>query len=170
MDFIKIMVRSMSEYYTGVGSRKAPSKILKLAENISIKMSKKGFTLRSGGAIGADKAFEKYAVKKDIFYLYDSTQEAEDIVSKLHKSWRSVSHIARKLHGRNAFQVLGRDLKTPSKFLICWTKDGAISHKERSIATGGTGTAISVADIYGIPVFNLKREDHYRRITKWIER
>ena len=46
-----------------------------------------------------------------------------------------VAHIHSVLHQ----QVLGLDLKTPSKFLICWTPEG----KEK----GGTATAIKLAII-----------------------
>lgn len=43
--------------------------------------------------------------------------------------------------------MLGADLHSPSKFIVCWTRDGG--------ATGGTGQALRIADHYEIPVFNL---------------
>jgi hypothetical protein len=157
------------KFYTGVGSRKTPPEILKLISSVATKLADLGYTLRSGGASGADSAFEFGAVKNvNIFYASDSTTEAQTIAAKFHPAWDRCSEFARKLHGRNAFQVLGRDLKTPSSFLICWTPDGCTDHKSRSIRTGGTGTAISIASHHKIPVFNLAREDHRKRIEKFL--
>jgi len=62
------------------------------------------------------------------------------------------------------FKFLEKDLSTLSEFLICWTPDGCINHKDRSIKTGGTGTAISIADYYKIPIYNLKLEKDLERI------
>jgi hypothetical protein len=123
---------------------------------ISHVLQSRGFILRSGGADGADKAFEVGAGDdKEIYLAFHATSEAMAIAKQFHGAWNRCSEYARKLHGRNAFQVLGRDLSTPSQFLICWTPDGCECHAYRSIKTGGTGTAISIADHYNVPVFNL---------------
>jgi len=153
-----------SLFYTGVGSRQTPEDILELMTKIAKFLSKRNFILRSGGAKGADKAFEKGATNKEIFYANDSTQESEEIAKRFHPAWHNCKEYARKLHGRNSFQVLGRDLNTPSKFLICWTRDGCTSHKQRTYKTGGTGTAISIADYYKIPIYNLAYEEIRKRI------
>ena len=153
-------------YWTGVGSRKTPADILKVMEDLGKYMVGKGYILRSGGAEGADKAFEKFVPYdcKDIYYAKDSTPEAEAIAAKYHAAWERCSGYARSLHGRNAFQVLGRDLNTPSRFMVCWTPDRCLNHKWRSIKTGGTGTAISIADAYGVRIFNLARTDHLEHV------
>ena len=56
---------------------------------------------------------------------------------------------------RNVYQILGLDLNTPVDFVICWTPCGSQTDKQRSIKTGGTGLAISLADSLGIKVYNL---------------
>jgi len=155
-------------YYAGVGSRETPPDILKLMRLISHKFSLYGWTLRSGGAIGADRAFESNAVLKQIFYEEDATTEVIEIAASFHPAWHNCKPRARRLHGRNVFQVLGRDLNSPSSFVVCWTPDGCTTDKARSITTGGTGTAISVADHYKIPVFNLARPDHKSTFIKEI--
>ncbi len=97
--------------------------------------------------------------RSHIYYANDATSEA----ILLSQKYMSQSHInnlgeyAAKLHGRNAFQVLGNDLKTPSSFLLCWTQDSCEHHNQRQYSTGGTGTAISIASMNNIPVFNLQR-------------
>lgn len=159
----------MAKFYTGVGSRTTPSYILSLMTKIAQRLSLEGWMLRSGGAVGADKAFEAGAGtgKVNVFYASDATAEAMAIAARFHPAWHRCSDYAKKLHGRNTFQVLGINLDTPSSFLICWTPDGCVSHETRSIQTGGTGTAISIASAYGIPVFNLARADHRARLEQY---
>jgi hypothetical protein len=128
---------------------------------IAEKLQSVGYILRSGGAQGADSAFAAGAGKfVGIWRPEHSTQQSEEIAACYHPVWNKLTPYVKKLHGRNAFQVLGADLKTPSEFLICWTPDGCISHATRSVTTGGTGTAISIASAHGIPVSNLAKAEH----------
>ena len=46
------------KYYTGIGSRTTPEHILKLMTKIGKYLALNGYVLRSGGANGADTAFE----------------------------------------------------------------------------------------------------------------
>jgi len=156
----------MDKFYTGVGSRKTPVAILDLMRRVAVNLSHQGYILRSGGAIGADRAFETGAdfTRKQIFLAHDATAAAMEIAARFHPAWHRCSDYAKQLHGRNAFQVLGFSLDSPSKFLICWTPDGCISHETRTIQTGGTGTAISIAFFYHVPVFNLARPEHLSRL------
>jgi hypothetical protein len=157
-----------NKFYTGVGSRNTPTEILTLMTAIAHKLYAMNYILRSGGAAGADTAFELGASqKKQIFTANMTTKEAMDIASKYHPAWNKCSTFARKLHGRNAFQVLGPNLCKPSALLICWTPDGCISHAERTINTGGTGTAISIANAYNVSIYNLQRANHLDIWTKW---
>lgn len=179
-------------YYTGVGSRRAPAEILSLCTRIAEKLAELGWILRSGHAQGCDRAFEIGANgKAEIFLpwrkygqtpykddpgmpllgqaITDDLREAYDLAASLHPAWEACSEGARRLHARNTQQVLGRDLKSPSKFLICWTPDGAETEDEVSIETGGTGTAIRLADQNNIRVFNLKNEDTLERIKSFLE-
>lgn len=156
--------------YTGVGSRKTPLDILSLMTRVAQKLSGLGYCLRSGGAVGADSAFEKGAVRSEIYYARHSTKAAEAIAAEFHPVWNRLSPYVRQLHGRNAFQVLGSDLRSPSEFLVCWTQDGCISHSSRSVRTGGTGTAISIANANGVTVFNLARPEHRARLERFVEK
>jgi len=160
------------KYYTGVGSRKTPENILQTMQLIAYYLEKKGYTLRSGGAQGADTAFEdgvQDIMFKQIYYAEQVSPEAMEIAAKYHPAWDRCSPYAKKLHGRNSFQVLGSNLNEPSEFLICWTPDGCTQHIGRSIQTGGTGTAISIAEAYGTRVCNLQRPDHYQKTMAWLK-
>lgn len=137
-------------YYTGVGSRDTPKEIGVIISKISSFLERKGFILRTGDAIGADFFFRKGIKNKEVYIAKDSTKEAEEMASLIHPAWNNCNEYARKLHGRNCFQVLGRDFKSPSEFIVCWTKNGKIS--------GGTATAINLALKNNIPVFNLGKD------------
>jgi predicted Rossmann fold nucleotide-binding protein DprA/Smf involved in DNA uptake len=45
-------------YYAGVGSRETPAHVCKQMTELAKRLESFGLTLRSGGAKGADKAFE----------------------------------------------------------------------------------------------------------------
>lgn len=164
----------MTKYYTGVGSRNTPANIIKLMRIITTRLSRERYTLRTGDATGADQVFRNEAKTASCLDNYNEdipappmpevyspdqcTPEAEAIASRFHPAWNRCSAFAKRLHGRNSFQVLGPNLNEPSEFLICWTPDGCKRHVDRTIKTGGTGTAISIADAYGVHVYNLANE------------
>ena len=148
-----------SIYYAGVGSRETPEDIISLMTETAIELRERGWTLRSGGADGADRAFERGAgSQKDIFVpwkgfndslspLYNIPDKAFKVAAKIHPAWEKLGQGAQKLHARNIMQVTGRELKVKSKFIICWTKGGRYD--------GGTATAMKLADRLDIEVFNL---------------
>ena len=157
----------MGYCYTGVGSRDTPKHILDIMTLIAINMESKGNTLRSGGAVGADRAFEAGARSlKQIFVAAQATDRAMQIAGELHPVWHRCSMFAKRLHGRNAFQILGPHLDSPSEMLICWTPDGCTSHAQRTIKTGGTGTAISIADKFGVPIYNMYHLNHVKTLLE----
>lgn len=148
-------------YYAGIGSRNTPTDILATFEKVAAFLSNQGFILRSGGANGADKAFEngvdRVNGKKEIYLpwrgfegskseLVVSNPKAFEIAKQFHPYWHNLSQGSAKLQARNSHQCLGKDLNTPSKFIICWTKNGN--------GSGGTGQAIRIAKHSNIPVFD----------------
>jgi hypothetical protein len=152
---------SKIKYYAGIGSRQTPTDIQHKMTEIAHRLNSMGYCLRSGGAGGADTAFELGANKKQIFlpwggfngrkengkdYIVPPYNEA--LVELFHPKPLSLSEAGRKLMSRNSYQVLGLTLENPVDFVLCWTKDGK--------ASGGTGQAIRIAEHFKIPVFNLK--------------
>jgi hypothetical protein len=62
--------------------------------------------------------------------------------------------------------VLGAGLDRPSDFVLCWTADGSTDGAARS--TGGTGQALRTAAAFGVPVLNLRRPEHRRRVESFL--
>lgn len=162
--------------YTGIGSRSTPGETLELMTLAATQMAQR-WTLRSGYADGADKAFSNGAfagggdaeiylpwrrfnnapshAEDDRFIdmgMYEESQhnilaEAAKIAAAHHPAWERCSETVRKLHTRNVFQVLGENLLKPSVMLICWTPGGS--------GSGGTGQALRIARSHGVPIFDL---------------
>jgi len=165
--------------YTGIGSRSTPEQVLRSMWAFARYMGGRGHTLRSGGAKGADTAFELGSddVKghKQIFLPYrnfnknksrfhGSNKAARTIAKKYHPNWAVLGNVGRDFMARNAYQILGADLKTTTSFVICWTPNGKV--------TGGTGQALRMAEAFEIPVFNLailSRDEADSQITKFID-
>lgn len=173
----------MTLYYTGVGSRETPDEVRMLMRVMARTLGEQGYVLRSGAAQGADAAFERGAAqrgfRRDIYLPWRGFNEhtsqrftpsmaAYALARTVHPKWSSLTHGARALHARNCHQVLGDDLKTPSMFLLCWTADGCESEKDRTKDTGGTATAIVLAERHGIPIFNLRNPDWKLRLDLFV--
>jgi len=133
--------------YTGVGARTTPADELEFMTRLARRLAVNHWALRSGGAKGADTAFAEGAGLACIYRPEDATEAAMELAAKHHPAWGKCSPVARRMHGRNCFQVLGPKLDSPSAMLICWTKDG--------MGRGGTGQAIRIARAYDVPVFDL---------------
>lgn len=155
-------------YYAGIGSRETPITTMVLMFQIAQKLQHK-WTLRSGGATGADHAFftgiDKENQNAEIYLPWvgfnncpTSKQDSRfghiepspaqlEIAEKFHPNWAACTRGARAMHARNVCQILGHDLNTPSDMVICWTPNANQG--------GGTGQAIRIANSLGIPVFDL---------------
>ena len=164
------------QIYTGIRSRKTPPIELARIETLGAILQRQGWILRSGGAEGADSAFERGAdhaaredkmiTSKEIYIPWNGFQqrfdqepgvilasalpkarEAMEIAKRYHPAWNRLSHGTRILQSHNCHQILGRNLDNCSDLIICWTEGGSIK--------GGTGQALRIAKALGIPVLNL---------------
>jgi len=151
----------ISKAYAGVGSRDTPDDIIKTMRGIGKALDKRGYMLRSGGAQGADKAFEKHSTNKEVFLASDDLPAWTEVFTDFfHPNPRALNDYPRRLMQRNAMQILGRDGDSPVEFVVCWTKNGKDS--------GGTGQAIRIADYYGIPVFNLRNDGAFDMLKDYV--
>lgn len=158
--------------YAGIGSRETPQHILGIMHKIGKSFAEKGLLLRSGGAIGADTAFERgcdvVRGRKEIFYATNNKgiivseeimQQALVLAGQIHPAWNRCSDYAKRLHARNGMQILGRELNEPVDFVVCWTKDGG--------PTGGTGQAIRLAMSRDIKIYNLYFDNHLQELREF---
>lgn len=166
-------------YYTGVGSRDTPKTQCEALKAIATSLAHARYTLRSGGAEGADTAFEdgakEFLIRSpkqlyDIYLPWDGFEgrkkslnhhipedchpmlwaEATRIAKATHPDWNACSKGSKTLHTRNVFQVLGHTLDNPSKFLICWAPVD-----RKGAPKGGTATAWNIAKEHSVKCFNI---------------
>lgn len=162
-------------YYAGIGARKAPEDILKKMSLIAFRLRQEGYILRSGGAVGSDSAFMSSAgVKSEIFKANDFSNNGhftfprwveEEVVKHC---WEcpieNMRPFIAALIKRNMMQILGKNGDSPVDFVICWTPMDDPCDK----GSGGTRYATRCAVHHGIPVFNLKNNDHKSIINEVI--
>lgn len=145
----------MTDYraYAGIGSRQTPPDICALMTGLARRLAAAGYVLRSGGARGADQAFEAGAgTAKEIYLPHHATDAALALAARFHPVWDRCGPTARQLHARNGMIILGADLASPVALVLCWTSDGR--------ASGGTGQGLRIAADHGVPVYNLFRPEH----------
>ena len=151
--------------YAGIGSRRTTPAVLKQMAAAAKQLAAMGYTLMSGGALGADSAFEQGAEgKARVFKANDATNQTRAIAKEIHPAPGALGIFPLNLMARNTNQVFGADLKTPVDFVLTWTPDGAESTAERTRDTGGTGQAIDMASRKGVPVINMARPDWQARV------
>lgn len=133
--------------YAGIGSRDTPFLMLEKLSFVAGKLDNKGFLLRSGGAKGADRAFELASTCKEIISPNDPIpEEAFEMAKRYHTHWHNLDDFGRRAHARNMMVIMGQYLDDPVAFVVCWTEQGA--------PVGGTATGIRCAESNEIPVFN----------------
>ena len=169
-------------FYTGIGSRSTPDDILELMERLADQLGSLGWVLRSGGAEGADSAFERGtgSYTKQIFLpwknfndndsrFYNVSDIAIERSLKFHPAPERLKSGARKMMGRNMYQVMGLDLNTPSSFVVCWTPFVTEDAFDVNKKIGGTGQAIRIAENKKIPIFNLNLMETRLRLKDFID-
>lgn len=164
--------------------------------NIALHAAKNGVTMRSGGATGADliaeyayeRAINVYNASKNLVEIFhpwksfgkgnplhelyikpESFSEQEIILSTVldEAHFNRMKNAEKKggllLHCRNVNQILGKNLNDPVDAVVCWTESGK--------PTGGTRTAILLAESRNIPAFNTRfyKKKDYLNLLEAIE-
>lgn len=163
-------------YYAGIGSRETPASAQARFALMAFDLADAGWILRSGGAEGADAAFEGGLAShhpREIFLPWPGfnahrsrfcapTREALELAAQFHPAWDRLTQGARRLHARNMHQILGADLQSPVAFVLCWTKEGK--------GAGGTGQALRLAQSRQIPVFDFGKGPQVRdEFRAWLD-
>lgn len=160
-------------YYAGIGPRSTPPEVCQIMTNIAANLSQSGWTLRSGHARGADQAFERGANSKEIYLPWAGfnhsttgivrtvTEDQWNIAKEHHPAWDSCSHIATMLLCRNVPILLGNSLSRPADCVITWLPEDTYR--------GGTRHALNIASTWGIPVFDIRKDEDRERLVAFVE-
>lgn len=182
--FLSGQHREYEILFAGIGSRRAPREALYTVRNLSHALAAKNYKVRTGGADGCDINFELAYLaaggKVELWLPWPNFKHREgvghfpgalheEIARTIHPIYDKLPPYMRYLHARNVGQILGEACNTPVQFVACWTPDGCESEATRTRNTGGTGTAIALADRNNIPVFNLKNENALDRLSSFLD-
>lgn len=179
------------KYFTLVGSRQTSQDSQIILRELSKQLLKLGYIGRSGAAKGADECLEvasfvtgipnveiylpwggfQERVADDIHYINAQTlsnyEQARILAAQIHGGFRYCSFGAKSLHTRNVYQVLGRDLSTPSDLVVCCAPPDTSGKG----VIGGTRTAVKLAKNLNIPtlnVYGLCEEDSREKLNSII--
>lgn len=169
----------MANIFTGIGSRRVPATISRVQESAAIDLAFDNYILRSGKAVGSDQNFQSgYEFAKSLgekcsaeiflptprfnsnfgtkaWNIYvtdvDILKRAEKLAISVHPDWSACDAFARLAHIRNVFQIMGRDLRSYTKFVLFYAPE------KDDIVLGGTATAVAIANKLRIPTFNFYR-------------
>jgi hypothetical protein len=160
--------------YAGIGSRKTPEDVLKLMHAIAVKSAAKGRILRSGGAQGADQAFESGALSAN-GRIESWNPRLRPVIMHpwaVHECKRhcweypldQMQVFIQSLLVRNMYQILGEDSTHPVSGVILWTPDP----DPCSPKSGGTRYAARCARMHGIPIWNLRNPEEREIWEIWV--
>lgn len=165
--------------YAGIGSRETPQHILNIMSHLGSYLCSEGWTLRSGGASGADQAFEVGVLqaetvidaeappRKEIYlpwrgfnnstsHLHPGnlpfTQQEIDFSAHIHPNWARCSPSAKLLHQRNLRQIIGCEALHGSTVIPV---KFVVCWTENGQLKGGTAQAMRIANACGVPIINL---------------
>ena len=122
-----------------------------------------------GGLLAEGNRSQRRSITEAGVYLAtpELVARASTLAGAVHPNWNAVLRSARsgspfalQAHTRNAFQILGRDLETPSQFTVLWAP------VKGDTVDGGTATALQLSRRHGIPTYNFavaaERDAFYR--------
>ncbi len=190
----------MSLFYTGVGSRETPGYILDIMVKLGYYLEAAGVSLRTGGAPGADQAFEEgwwkhqmwngEGTSKGRIYIpwngfYDRLHHGDAfgaVVSLPHIPYDlgvRAQQIAQQFHPAwDHLSPGAKKLHTRNVFQVLGDDLETPSEflicfaipNKDGSVQGGTNTAVKLADAHGVRVTNLHNEESRGWATEWIKK
>ena len=157
----------MEKFYTGIGVAQVSGKMKDSISSIAKYFSDKGYTLRTDLDKGMNEAFRSSSESKELYAIEGETVEnaitaipTDYILSDMKENCLSLTAInkeSKKKIVRGYYELLGKDLKTPSEFLVCYDPcTGVVNHIHR------------LANRLGIKVYNLYEKDVLKELLQQI--
>lgn len=175
--------------YAGVGSRETPPVVLQAISALAARLSGRGWVLRTGLSPGADQAFCRGALAgrgavelylpwpgfearalsggprpPGVTVLRRPSRAAYALAARFQPRWSALTRPQRALLARDVHEVLGADLASPVRAVICWTADGSLDG--RGVFADRTGQTLRIARGHRVPVLNLSRPEHARVVGR----
>ena len=151
--------------YAGIGSRETPAEVLILMTKAAKWLEAKGYKLQTGKTFGnreegADKAFSDGTNNKELFGPEAANEKTIAIAKEMHPAPQHLKEGGLKLMARNTNQVFGVKLDTPVDFVLFYAEETKGIRPK-----GGTGQAVEMARLKGIPTINMANSDWKKQLT-----
>jgi hypothetical protein len=165
--------------YAGIGPRRTPLDVCEQIVSVSRQLCEQGWVVRSGHAQGADQAWAVGHTpdKREIylpwarfnlpgglpqgFAVSPVTPQLEAVARIAHPAWDRLNQGGQKLMMRNVSIILGHELDDPVQFVAYWSEQRKVQ--------GGTGNAVNLASLNGIPSFNIAFEDDQLAMSDFVD-
>ena len=150
--------------YAGFGSWNTPAHIVVVIESLGRALAEAGWTLRTGGAAGAESAFERGcdAVggrKELVGRPADIESASAQFWPETLLPWAQLSANTRALLAQSACQILGPDLDAPAKFLAYWKSTDGRSFE--------IDHALQIAAAHAVPCVRIEHPINLSRLVDW---
>lgn len=167
--------------YAGIGPRQCPIDVCESMAHVARQLAEQNWWLRSGHAQGADQAWEighgpknreiylpwqsfnnpfHYGANEG-YYISPHTPAIEAVAKIVHPAWHRLNQGGQKLMMRNVSIILGHELDDQVQFVAYWSPDRKVQ--------GGTGNAIRLTSLYGIPSFNIAFQEDQEEMSQFID-
>lgn len=165
--------------YAGIGPRNTPLEVCEQMVHVAKQMDEQGWIVRSGHAQGADQAWAcgHAPENREIYLPWHSfnivgelpagfqvspvTPQLEAVARVAHRGWDNLRQGGQKLMMRNVSIILGHNLDDPVQFVAYWSPQRKVQ--------GGTGNAVHLASLYGIPSFNIAFEEDQQGMSSFVD-
>lgn len=184
-------------FYTGIGSRETPKDIQKMMREAAFMLARAGWCLRSGGADGADLAFQHgvaaYAIAAELetpgevasiyipwegFNNHRSTESGIIVCPSKWNNWPEAEKIAARVHP--AWDKCSRGAKALHTRNVYQVLGDNLDRPSKFLLCwapvdghgdpkGGTRTAWMLAKENGVECFNLFHDDALQRVASWLD-
>lgn len=183
--------------YTGIGSRDTPREIQNIMEKVAYAMASNGWTVRSGGAKGADSAFYRGWMR----WANSHREEAkENPLAQIYLPWENFNGQTSSMIGNvlvKSEHKLEKALEMAEKLHPAWEKCSPAAQvlhsrncfqilgaklnepsklvvfwapEKNGEVQGGTATAVKLAKELGITTYNLLFEEVQEKMLKFLEK
>jgi hypothetical protein len=170
--------------YAGLGDQNTPESVLAQMAELARDLEAQGWTLRVDGTPKPGNSFKDQAPRHELHLPckgFDN-QESKYVLWPKDPNYEKARLIAKEFNpvfdtlpkgvqailAAKVTALLGLDLKSHVKFLICWSPDGAEHASQKSAKTGFMGMPVALASAAGIRIFNLYHVDAAPRLRDFL--
>lgn len=165
--------------YTVTANREIPQEPMNIIIDLIKELEGRGYTMRTAGREGPEDTFDKTATKKEIHLPWRgfmdkeskfsfTSENAKVLAGQLTPSFEGMKPGLQTILASDVKTILGKELRSPTLFLITWSEDGAETMQEKTSRTGNVGLAIALACKLKIPIFNLGKPNSLQRLRQYL--